>query len=165
MARHPFLSWLFDPCSGPSWWRSLRRLALLDVLCISLGLLLFNCSPSAIQIEAATANAVALAANSALPLLAEAFRQDGLSAIADVKARGGTADEARAAVAAVEAKWAPVWRGWAALRIAEDAWATALEQGGDTAAALAAVRLAYCGLLSEWPSSVPKLVPMVACGR
>ena len=74
-------------------------------------------------------------------------------------------DVGGAAVAAVESKWTPVWRCWGALRIAEDSWATALEQGGDSVAAFAGLRVAYCGLLAEWPRSVVVPLAPVTCGR
>jgi heme exporter protein D len=92
-------------------------------------------------------------------------RQAGLRAIDDVKAKGGTADDARAAVEAVKAKWTPIWEAWAALRIAEDAWADALEQGADTTGALVGLRSAYCQFMARWPSTVP-VIPLapVICG-
>jgi hypothetical protein len=117
------------------------------------------------QAQAQTANAVAQAANAALPVIVEAYRQEGLRAIDDVKAKGGTADDARAAVEAVKAKWTPIWEAWAALRIAEDAWADALEQGADTTGALVGLRSAYCQFMARWPSTVP-VIPLapVICG-
>lgn len=117
------------------------------------------------QAQIQTANTVAVAANGALPMLVETYRQEGLRAIDDVKAKGGTAQDAQAAVEAVKAKWKPIWDGWAALRIAEDAWADALEQDKDTTAALIGLRSAYCQFMERWPSTVPAipLAPIV-CG-
>jgi hypothetical protein len=148
--------------SSEWFWVLGRRLGMLTLLFVALALP--GCGSTQPRLQAAEADAIALSANSALPLLAEAFRQEGLAAIADVKARGGGEDEAREAVAALEEKWKPVWDAWATLRIAEGALASLLEQGGETASALEQARRAYCALLSHWPESVPKLITAIACG-
>jgi len=118
-----------------------------------------GCPDGALQIQAQTANAVAHAANAVMPVLVAQYRQDGLEAIQAVKEAGGTADDARAAIAAVKTKWEPVLRAWESLRVAQDTWATVLEAGGDTAAALAGLHVAYCGLQKVWPEDIP-VVPL-----
>jgi len=117
------------------------------------------------QAQIQTANSVAAAANAALPTLVETYRQEGLRVIDEVKEKGGSAAEARVAIAAVQDKWKPIWEAWAGLRIAEDAWADALEKGADTAASLAGLRSAYCGFMARWPSTIP-VVPLapIICG-
>jgi len=114
------------------------------------------------QVQVHVADSMAEAANAALPILVQTFKLEGREAIAEAK----TEQEARQAIQAIEEKWKPVWDAWEALRIAEDAWATALEQGSDERAALAAVRKAYCGLVAQWPESVPAipLAPIVCKG-
>lgn len=119
----------------------------------ALAFVLWGCNPNALSIQAQTANLVASAANSALPILVERYRREGDAAIA----RSGDRAEAEAAVAAVKDKWSPVWTAWEALRIAEDGWAATLEQGGDAKAALGALRDAYCALLGAWPNDVPAI--------
>lgn len=121
----------------------------------------FACNANELQIQAQTANAVAAAANSTLPILVANYRLDGLEAIA----QAGTADEAQRGVAAVKAKWAAVWNGWEALRIAEDDWAKAIEQRGALAPSLRALVVAYCALLAVWPDGIP-VVPLapLRCG-
>lgn len=111
------------------------------------------------QAQIQTANSVAQAANATLPMLVETYRQEGLAAIESVKDKGGTADDARKAIESVKTKWQPIWEAWAALRIAEDAWAKALEEDKDTTAALVGVRTAYCGFMARWPGSVP-VIPL-----
>lgn len=117
------------------------------------------------QAQSQTANSVAAAANAALPTLVEAYCQEGLRVIDEVKEKGGSAAEARVATAAVQEKWKPIWEAWAELRIAEDAWADALEKGSDTTAALAGLRSAYCGFMARWPGTIP-VVPLapIICG-
>ncbi len=114
-----------------------------------------GCTDPARQIQARTADTVAQAANSALPILIERYRQEGFRAIDAVKASGGSAEDAKAAVKAVKAKWEPIWAAWETLRVAQDAWADALEGGGDPAAALGALKEAYCGLRQVWPEDIP----------
>ena len=132
---------------------------LYSAIVLLLALLLTGCPDAALQIQAQTADAVAQAANTELPVLVAQFRQDGLDALALVEKQGGTADKAREELAKVEAKWAMVWKAWATLRVAHDAWATALESGAGYAAALDGLSKAYCGLLKLWPGQVP-IVPL-----
>jgi len=129
-------------------------------LCLALSILVLSgCPDYALQIQAQTANAVAQAANTELPVLVGQFRQDGMDALVTVKQKGGTEDQARAELARIEVKWAPVWKGWDALRAAHDAWATALEKGGDYAAALIGLSKAYCSFMILWPQAVP-VIPL-----
>ena len=109
-----------------------------------------GCSMSARQVQAHAANAIAGAANSALPILLESYRQEGLNAIANASDRTTAETE----LAAIKERWAPVWKAWETLRVAQNAWATALEEGGDTKAALGEVRAAYCELQKVWPDEL-----------
>lgn len=122
--------------------------ALLAFLCSA-------CTEASLHLQAQTANAVAYAANAALPILVERYRQEGLDAIA----KAPTRDEAERAIDAVRLKWQPVWKQWETLRIAEDAWAKAIEERGDLMSALRALGDAYCSLLVVWPEDVP-VVPL-----
>ena len=101
-----------------------------------------GCGPSAQQIQATTADAVARSANAGLPVLVEAERQQGLLAIQASPDR----ETARAKLVEIEHEWAPVWTAWKALAVAQGAWATALEHGGGTEAAALGVRDAFCKL-------------------
>lgn len=125
---------------------------------------LAGCAGTSLQTEAVVADAITDSANAALPILVEQYRQEGLSAIDRVADSGGTAAEARAATDEVKARWEPVWDRWERLRIAQNAWATAIELGGDTVAALEALRGAYCELLVNWPKQV-RAMPLapIAC--
>jgi hypothetical protein len=101
-----------------------------------------SCGPHADEIQVVVANTVARAANAGLPALVEAERQQGMLAIQ------GSADRetARAKLTQIEHDWAPVWLAWKALSVAQGAWATALEHGGDKVTAALAVRDAFCKL-------------------
>jgi hypothetical protein len=114
-----------------------------------------GCTDPARQIQARAADSVAQAANSALPILIERYRQDGFRALDKLKAAGGTADDVPATLDAVRAKWKPVWDAWKALVVAQDAWADALEGGGNPTAAVTALKDAYCGLRGVWPEDIP----------
>jgi len=118
-------------------------------------LVVAGCGPTARQIQAQTADSVAEAANASLPILVQRYRDEGFRELERIKAAGGSADDARDAVDVVKAKWRPVWDAWEALRVAQDAWATALEEGGNTAGALVGLKKAYCGLQSVWPGDIP----------
>jgi hypothetical protein len=122
-----------------------------------------GCANPALQIQAATADSVAEAANSALPILVQRYREEGFRELERLKAEGGAnQDDANAALEVVKAKWKPIWDAWEALSIAQDAWATALETGGDTGPALKALKKAYCELRGVWPEDIPAvpLAPM-----
>lgn len=138
------------------WWPAL--VLLIAVACA----ILAGCGLTGRQVQAQAATAIAQAANATLPILVERFRQQGLRAID----KADTENKARAELARIDSEWAPIWKAWATLRVAQDAWATALEKGGDTAAALGALREAYCGLEAVWPKDIPA-IPLgpVACGK
>ena len=114
-----------------------------------------GCGNVGLQIQAQTADSVAEAANTALPILIDRYRDDGFRVLERVKADGGNADDARAAIEKVKVKWKPIWDAWEALRVAQDAWATSLESGGDSAAALGALKKACCDLRAVWPEDIP----------
>jgi len=116
-------------------------------------LALGGCDAGALQIQAQTANAVASAANAGLPVLVERYKSEGDAAIE----RAATRAEAETGVAAVKERWAPVWAAWEALRVAEDGWAVAIEQGGDLGAAIQGLSVAYCGLVAVWPEDIPAI--------
>jgi hypothetical protein len=145
------------------WQLLLLRLALsfvrAAVFVIAVGSSLVSCTPSARQIQAQTANALAVSANASLPVVVEQFRQDSLRAIDQSK----TEPEARQKLAAIDARYEPIWKAWEALRLAQDGWATVLENGLDTLAAFLSLKGAYCGLLSLWPKEIPAipLAPIV----
>lgn len=154
---------------APAWLRHLAhrgRSALptgvLVVIFVALVAALSGCGDMGRLIQARTADGVATAANSGLPILVERYNQEGIDAIMAVKKSGGTKEQAHAAIAKVKAKWDPVWKAWETLRVAQDAWAGALESGGDTSAALGQLKGAYCGLSAVWPDDIPAvpLAPM-----
>ncbi len=146
---------------APAWlrhaaWRARPALKYaIVVMVISLVTALSGCGNAALQIQVQAANGVATAANAGLPILIERYDQEGIDAIMAVKKVGGTKDDSRAAAATVKAKWDPVWRAWETLKVAQDAWAGALESGGDTSAALGQLKGAYCGLKEVWPKEIP----------
>ena len=128
--------------------RFFRFLAVLAVLCLGAG-----CDSAALQIQAQTANAVAGAANAGLPVLVERYKAEGDAAIE----KAATRAEAETGVAAVKDRWSPIWSAWEALRVAEDGWAVAIEQGGDLGAAIHGLSVAYCGLVAVWPADIPAI--------
>lgn len=140
--------------------RSIFLAMLLFMVAASPMLFMLGC-PATQNTQAATANAIANGANAALPMLVDAYRQEGLKAIA----KAPTREAAEAELIVIDARWSKVWTAWNVLRVAEDTWATAIETGGDTAAALAGMRTAYCGLQTLWPKEIPAMpiVPIV-CG-
>lgn len=147
-------SWWFKQRALTSWLESLVYMAVV-LFVFMMAMLTQGCVDPARQIQAQAANSVAQAANAALPILIERYRQDGFRALDKLKASGGTAKDVPATLEAVKAKWAPVWDAWKALVVAQDAWADALEAGGDTAASLEVLKGAYCGLRGVWPKDIP----------
>lgn len=129
----------------------IRRFLVLLVALLALG-----CTDAAKQIQVQTAEATAAGANAGLPLLVERYRAKGLEIIAKAETR----DEAETKLAVLDAEWAPVWGAWEGLRVAQDAWATALEEGGDLGGALKAMKVAYCELRETWPDDIPA-IPLV----
>lgn len=110
--------------------------------------------------NAAVAGAVASAANAALPVLAAAMEAEGDRVIERSESRV----EAELGLQAVENRWAPVWEAWRLLVIAQDAYATGVEAGEDTAAHLANLKARYCDLRALWPAKIPGVpLGLVTC--
>lgn len=117
---------------------------------------MIGCTNPAIQIQAHTADSIAEAANSTLPMLIQRYREEGFRELERLKAEGGaTQDDANAALAVVKARWKPIWAAWDALSVAQDAWADALETGGALGPPLKALKEAYCQLRAVWPKDIP----------
>jgi hypothetical protein len=129
----------------------------LQALVLILATLLLGCGNAALQIQAATADAVADSSNAALPILVERYRDEGFRVLIKAKADGGNQDEARAAVAVVKKKWEPIWKAWETLRIAHNGWSDALESSGNYLAALIGLKNAYCALRIVWPDDIPAI--------
>lgn len=112
------------------------------------------------QQQIVAVNAVVQVANGILPTLVEAFKQEGLEKIRSAK----TENEARGLLAAVEAKWEPVWVSWRSLEVAHSAWSDAVQRG--RAVPNDIIQSAYCGLIKVLPVKLPVLpiVPFV-CGE
>ncbi len=134
---------------------------MLYALFVFMALTFAGCGPGALELQTRAANQVALAANAVAPVLITSEQVEGDRAI------DAAADKAaaRAQLAAVEAKWAPIWTAYKALAVAQDQWATALEKGGDTAAAVEALRASFCKLKVLLPLEVklPPAVSAVVC--
>jgi hypothetical protein len=123
-----------------------------------LPLVLLDCSPSAMQVQAQVADTVAVAVNAEIPQLLELREQEGLAAIENAPDRPA----AKAALAKVRQRWAPVVAAIKVFAAAHDAWATALESGGTVD--LESVLQAYCELRTAaipW-TELPAL-PGAAC--
>lgn len=130
----------------------------LFAFCVGMG-----CSGTQRQAQSVAASSLAVAANRAYPKLQAAYRAEGDRAIDAAP----TQAEARAALAVVRERWAPVWRAWDAVRLAQDAWATALESGAsadDVARTVVALQAAYCGLRAATPGAALAEVPGFGCG-
>ncbi len=113
------------------------------VLLFALGLAVLavmtcGCTPAARQAQAVAADAMARTINAAVPQLVGDYQREG-DAVIDA---APTPDEARAAVAQVRVRWAPVWDAIDAFAAAHDAWASAIESGGTPG--LAEIRGAWC---------------------
>ncbi len=136
---------------------------LLDVLlwvAVPIGLLLLfcSCTPSALQVQAQTADAIAKASNAGLPSLVAEYKDQGDEQIDAAAAKpGATEGGAWLAVEGVKKKWEVVWKAWETLSAAHDAWSTAVERGGETSETLGALRAAYCKLLGVWPEEIPAI--------
>jgi hypothetical protein len=156
------LPWRLDRAFGVDWLPRLLFGVLVATMTVAAG---GGCgaeqlaSKTAIEAQARVADGIALAANSALPVLVDRYRQDGLIELQAVKDRGGSREDAEAAIQAVKDRWHPLWNAWASLAVAQNGWADVLEHGGDGARALAELRNAYCELLAEWPGEIP-VVPL-----
>jgi hypothetical protein len=117
-------------------------------------LFLVGC-PAYDQIQVQTANSISVAANTALPMLIQEYKQQGVTEISLSK----TEEEATRRVLVIEQKWHPIWESWEVLRIAHDTWAGVLEAKGDALAALMEFKKAYCGLIKIWPVEI-RAIPM-----
>lgn len=122
-------------------------------------LAVIGCSPS-------TAAVLVKTANDGSPLLLEAYRQDGLEALAQVPCSTGEEDcdkATKVALDAVDARWAPVWAAWDAFSVARDVYEEARISGGMPNAQT--LERAYCALMSLLPMQYRAVlhVPMVRC--
>ena len=108
-----------------------------------------------IEAQARVADGIAVAANAALPMLVEHYRQEGYTALQGVKDKGGNVDDANKAIDEVKDRWHPLWNAWASLAIAQNGWAAVLESGVDPAKALDELKNAYCELMAVWPDDIP----------
>lgn len=159
----------------------MRHLLLPVFLSLALG-----CSPSAIQTQVTLANAVAIAANAALPRVVEVYRQAGIAIIATSDSRA----TAETRLVQLMEEWAPVWGNcgprvegtppvttctggaWHLLETAHAAWTRALERRVEgqeidltEAVSLANdLRTAYCELRATLPGEfhLPD-VPVLPC--
>jgi hypothetical protein len=110
-----------------------------------------------IEAQARVADGIAVAANAALPMLVEHYRQEGYAALQGVKDRGGNVDDANKAIGIVKDRWRPIWNAWASLAIAQNGWASVLESGADPTKAIAELKNAYCELMAVWPNDIPAI--------
>lgn len=130
------------------------RLTLALPLCLlALVLSLLGCTPGALQIQAATADAIGRATNAAAPLLVQAYEADCLAAV-----DRAPAGEGRAALADCRARWRPAWASLDALAAAQEAWVAQLAAGA--APDWAALLKAACAV----PRVVAALAPKVPLG-
>jgi hypothetical protein len=90
------------------------------------------------------AAAVATSMNAVLPGLVEAYRQEGLAAVAAAPDRA----TAEAKLVEIEAKWRPVWTAWDAMAASQS---------------IEAMTLGYCSLMQAWPLE-HKPVQVIDCG-
>ncbi len=144
------------------------------VLCV------FSCSPSALQVQARVANAMALEANNVLPTLVHIYTAEGLSVIHESQ----TLEAANQGLASVRLRWRRVWGieadgspchgagtasgtpcangAWQGLSASENVWAVTLEKqiAGQPFDLAAAVQMAsdlhasYCALRGAVPDDV-----------
>lgn len=121
-------------------------------------LALVSCSPSARNIQVQTANAVAVAANAAAPLIVAAYKKEGVACIDD----SPTLVEADACLTKLEFKYGKVRIAWMGMRRAQLEWSEALERSdAKISDYMVSMEHAYCDLSKELPS-VPK-VPGLTC--
>lgn len=120
-----------------------------------------GCSPTTAQILVKVANA-------SNPLLLEAYRQEGLAALDSVKCEQGPTicDEAtQTALAAVDARWAPVWAAWDAFVAARDIYSATQEYGQEPD--IKDLQRTYCDLLvvlpDEYRASISVAAEVVRC--
>lgn len=114
---------------------------------------LIGCTPGALQVQAATADAIGRAVNASAPLLVQAYELDCSAAV-----DRAPAGEGRAALADCRARWRPLWASLDALAAAQELWVAQLAAGSvpDWAALLRAA----CAV----PRVVAALAPEVSLG-
>ena len=85
---------------------------------------------------------MAVTVNTALPVLVDAYDQEGRAEIA----KAATRAEAEYRLEQVREKWRPIWQALDVFAAAHAAWATAIEAGTVTPALASEVRSAWCTL-------------------
>lgn len=144
-----FFWWVQQPVTG-RWLSPFCIAGLISVWAMT------GCSNMGMQIQVRTADSIAEAGNSALPILVERYQAEGDRVLQRLKGNGrATQSDARATIDKVKAKWKPIWDAWDALAAAQNAWAETLENDGDTGAALSSLKGAYCDLRKVWPKEIP----------
>jgi hypothetical protein len=119
---------------------------------------LVACSPSARNIQIATANAVAVAANQAAPLIVAEYRKAGAKCIDDAT----NITEADVCMTQLESRYSNVRIAWMGMRRTQAEWADALKKSDPKISDyMVSMEHAYCDLIHEVPS-VPA-VPGLAC--
>jgi hypothetical protein len=128
---------------------------------VFVALTLSACGPKAVELQTRAANDIAVAVNAVTPVLLATEQAQGDKAIDAAPDKAA----AKAQLAIIQKQWAPIWEAHKAIAVAQGEWATALEKGGDTAAAAAAVRAAFCKLKGLLPPEVkvPPAVSVVVC--
>lgn len=132
---------------------------------IAIGLLHSTGCGGALRVQAVTADALAQAWNTtARPTMLAAYEREQYAALDAVCAPdAGTCDvaRARAAVAAVRARWAPAWASLEVVRRAHDAWRLEIERcrldAGTCGPALDGLAAAFAGALAAWRCDVRAL--------
>ena len=143
-----------------------------------------GCAQSELQVQAATASAIAVVANVELEVLGQIFSADLTAAITQAALDEDAAASAQhrtpnrrpamdAAGDAANARWIPVWGdadgthlgAWTTFRTLHTAWANQIEAGEAKTALVPRVNEAYCDLLLAIP---PKYrariaIPLIAC--
>lgn len=127
-------------------------------------LALAGCTSSATGVQARIADGIGVAANQSLPMLVNRYESMGDQILQRLKERGDVSmEEARAAIQAHKDNWAPVWKAWESLQVAQNGYADALEQKLPLAAIVTELREAFCELRAAWPEDIPAipLAPVV----
>lgn len=118
-------------------------------------LVLTSCTPSALEIQARTADTLARAVNAATPELVNQEEKLGFAAIE----KADTKEHAQAALQVLEQQWKPVWVAVDVLAAAQSAWATAIENKAEPSPALFfGILKAACSLAK----TVGEVAPSVA---
>lgn len=116
------------------------------------------CSPSARNIQVQTANAVAVAANKAAPLIVEEYRKAGVACVDNSETILG----ADVCLTQLESKYGKVKIAWMGMRRAQIEWADALKSGSPKISDfMIGMEHAYCDLVHEMPT-LPT-VPGLSC--